>query len=321
MSSPCRLCLSVVTSMPVDAAGSHRVWNFGETSWLPRELPRLMGILNVTPDSFSDGGLYGTESAAVEQGLRLAQAGADMIDVGGESTRPGAVPVSVDEELRRVLPVIETLSERLKREGFSVPISIDTMKAGVARQAIAAGATVVNDVSAGTFDPAMTDVWRESTCGIMLMHMQGSPQTMQTAPHYDDVVREVVEYLEQRLQSLASEGIDATRVVLDPGIGFGKTAEHNRLLLTNIATLHELGRPVLIGHSRKRFLYSLLGRETDERLAGTIGVSIALAMQSTDILRVHDVSQVRDALRTWQALAPHPQSAPRFPTACESRLE
>jgi len=282
-------------SVPTESASPR--WRFGQRIWTYTGLPRLMGILNVTPDSFSDGGKHNSIDAAISQGLHLAQQGADVIDIGGESTRPGAEPVPVDEELRRVIPVIERLANET-----DVPISIDTMKAHVAREALAAGASIINDVTALTGDPKLIDICAKSDCGIILMHMLGTPQTMQADPRYDNVVTEVKDYLLSRVNALHAAGIDAERIMLDPGIGFGKTAEHNVELLQNIKALRETGHSVLVGHSRKRFLYSLLGRETDERLAGTIGVSIALAMQSTDLLRVHDVGSVRDALRTWQAI-------------------
>lgn len=284
-------------------------WKFQDRTWLPERLPRLMGILNVTPDSFSDGGRFATVDAAVEHGLRLAAEGADLLDVGGESTRPAAVPVPPDEEAARVLPVLRRLAAQV-----GIPLSIDTRNAAVARAALEAGAVVVNDVSAGTHDPQMLDVWRESECGIILMHMRGTPQTMQLDPRYDDVVREVADYLCDRVAACEAVGIDRDRIVVDPGIGFGKTAAHNVELLRNIAALRRVGRPVLIGHSRKRFLYELLGRQTDERLAGTIGVSIALAMQGVDLLRVHDVAAVRDALRAWDALRPGSAAEPELRT-------
>jgi dihydropteroate synthase len=272
-------------------------WRFAGNAWSPAPLPRLMGILNVTPDSFSDGGRFIDVQAAVEQGRRLAAEGADLIDIGGESTRPGAAPVDADEELRRVVPVIERLSAAV-----SVPISIDTMKGRVAQAALAAGATLVNDVSAGRFDPELLRVCADSDCGVILMHMLGTPQTMQADPRYDDVVREVHDFLAERIAACELLGIARQRIAVDPGIGFGKTTDHNLSLLTHIDALRAGDRPVLIGHSRKRFLYKLLGRETDERRAGTIGVSIALAMQGVDLLRVHDVGSVRDALRTWHAV-------------------
>jgi dihydropteroate synthase len=265
-----------------------------------------MGILNVTPDSFSDGGQFLSISAANDHGLKLVADGAAVLDIGGESTRPGAVPVSADEELRRVIPVIERL-----RPQISAPISIDTSKPEVARQAIEAGAEIVNDISGLNFDPAMVEICREAGVGVVCMHIQGTPQTMQRDPHYEDVVAEIVAYFRERLALLAERGIPAERVMLDPGIGFGKTAAHNLEILSHIDALHPLGRPVLIGHSRKRFLKKLLGRDLDERLAGGIGVSIALAERGVELLRVHDVAAHRDALLAWSACAPGGQGSSR----------
>jgi dihydropteroate synthase len=256
-----------------------------------------MGIINVTPDSFSDGGQFDSVSAATEYALKLLDEGADILDIGGESTRPGAMPVSLNEELQRVLPVVRELARRTR-----VPISIDTSKAQVARQCLDAGAVIVNDISGLTMDSDMPRVCRESDCGVIVMHMQGTPQTMQLDPRYEDVVADVSQYFSQRLDELESAGIARERIVLDPGIGFGKTAAHNLDLLSHIAELQSLGRPVLIGHSRKRFLKKLLGREVEERNAGTLGVSIALAAQGTDILRVHDVRATRDALLAWHTV-------------------
>lgn len=256
-----------------------------------------MGIVNVTPDSFSDGGQFPDLNAAVDHALQLAADGAAVLDVGGESTRPGAEPVPLDEELRRVIPVIEQLAPRV-----TVPISIDTFKAEVARQALAAGAEIVNDVSGLQLDPAMPDVCREAGAGVICMHMQGTPQTMQQNPQYGDVVAEICGFFRERLGFLAGRGIPAERVLLDPGVGFGKTAGHNLEILSHIAAFHELGRPVLIGHSRKRFLKKLLRREVDERLAGGIGVSLALAAQGVELLRVHDVAAHRDALVAWNTI-------------------
>lgn len=274
-----------------------RSWKFGGEVWELGRFPKLMGILNITPDSFSDGGKWSVTDAAVEQGLKLAADGADIIDVGGESTRPGAVPVPLEEEMQRVVPVIEKLAKRI-----DVPISIDTMKADVARAALAAGARIVNDVTALTFDEQMVEVCTDSDCGVILMHLLGTPQTMQHDPRYDDVVREVAGYLQQRLGFAVSHGIAAERIVFDPGIGFGKTAQHNLDILKNVAAFRADGRPVLIGHSRKGFLSKVLGRSVEERLAGTIGVSIAVAAQHADIIRVHDIAAVRDALVAWKAV-------------------
>ncbi len=275
-----------------------RTWALPGGAWRLGDSPRLMGIVNVTPDSFSDGGNWLDPASAVDHGLQLAADGADILDIGGESTRPGAAPVSVAEELRRVIPVIECLAPQT-----SALISIDTMKAAVAREALAAGARIVNDVSALTFDPAMTEVCAGSECGVILMHMQGTPQTMQQNPHYADAVGEIRNYLRDRTQTLQSAGIAAERIMVDPGVGFGKTADHNLEILTHVDEFRSFGRPVLIGHSRKGFLAKLLGRKVDERLAGTIGVSIALAQQHADLLRVHDVSAVRDALLAWRRIA------------------
>ncbi len=274
-----------------------RDWRFSGHHWQLGDFPRLMGIVNVTPDSFSDGGQFASTQSAVEHALQLVEQGADILDIGGESTRPFSDPVDEAEELRRVVPVIEQLSQRT-----GVPISIDTMKAAVAREALAAGAVIVNDVSGLTFDDNMVDVCAASDCGIILMHMQGTPKTMQVNPQYDDVVKEVYEYLKQRADSLVAEGIDRQRIVFDPGVGFAKTAQHNLELLSHVETFRKSGFPVLIGHSRKGFLKKLVGREVDERLAGTIGVSIALAEQHVDLLRVHDVGAVRDALVAWQTI-------------------
>ena len=280
-------------------------WQFGHQRRLLGEFPLLMGIVNVTPDSFSDGGRLGSVEAAVDHALRLAEHGADILDVGGESTRPGAEPVQVDEELRRVIPVIERLRDRTP-----APISIDTSKAEVARSALAAGASIVNDVSGLTFDPAIVEVCAATECGVICMHMRGTPQTMQQDPRYDDVVSEVAEHLAARVDALAAAGINRERIVIDPGIGFGKTAEHNLQLLSAIGRFRALGRPVLIGHSRKSFLKKLLGRPIDERLSGTIGVAIAAAMQCVDLLRVHDAGPVRDALLAWHAVAARIADAP-----------
>lgn len=276
-----------------------RVWQLpGRTiSFAFGDLPRLMGIVNVTPDSFSDGGRYLDPDRAVAHALELIQQGADFLDVGGESTRPGSQRVPLEEELRRVIPVIERLAAKT-----TVPISVDTSKAEVARQALSAGALIVNDVTGLEGDAAMLGVCAGSEAGVVCMHMQGTPETMQDHPSYGDVVAEVAEYLRQRLAALERGGIPAERVVVDPGIGFGKTARHNLQILSHVARFRELGRPLLIGHSRKRFLKALLGRPVEEAAAGTLGVSLALAAQSAEILRVHDVGAVRDALVAWQAV-------------------
>lgn len=294
---------SHLSPIPLATVDYSRRWRIGDELWELNGLPKLMGIVNVTPDSFSDGGQFVSVSAATEHALRLVDEGADILDIGGESTRPGATPVTLEEELRRVVPVVCELARRTQ-----VPISIDTSKAEVARQCLIAGAVIVNDISGLTLDADMPLVCRESSCGVIVMHMQGTPQTMQLDPRYDDVVADVCRYFSQRLEELAAAGIASERIVFDPGIGFGKTAEHNLDLLSHIAAFHALGRPVLIGHSRKRFLKKVLGREVEERNAGTLGVSLALAAQGTDILRVHDVRATHDALLAWQTVLAATQS-------------
>ncbi len=277
----------------------HHSWLLRTRNLTRGRLPLLMGILNVTPDSFSDGGRFHALDLAVEQGLQLQHDGADILDIGGESTRPGATAVDLDEELRRTIPVIQRLAREVR-----IPISIDTTKSEVARQALAAGAEIVNDISGLTFDPQMLEVCRTTDAGICVMHIQGTPQTMQLNPSYNNVVTDVTEFLQQQVDRCLMAGIPAERMCIDPGIGFGKTAEHNLQLLHAVPQLqHSLQRPVLIGHSRKRFLARLLGREVDERLAGTIGVSIALAARGVDVLRIHDVQPIRDSLVAWQAVS------------------
>ena len=254
-------------------------------------VPLIMGVVNVTPDSFSDGGLFLDADAAVEHGLRLAQEGADILDVGGESTRPGAEPVGEDEELRRVVPVIERLAQGDAR------LSIDTTKLAVARAALDAGATLVNDVSALRFDPGMAGLVAETGAGCCLMHMLGEPRTMQADPRYDDVVSDVKAFLEERLAFAVAEGIDEERIWLDPGIGFGKTVEHNLELLRRIDEIVAIGRPVVVGTSRKSFLGKLVGgRDEGERLPGTIATNVLALERGASVFRVHDVAQNADAL-------------------------
>ncbi len=255
-----------------------------------------MGILNVTPDSFSDGGHFASTVAAVEHGLKLADEGADLIDVGGESTRPYAEPVEEAEELRRVLPVVQRLAEALK-----IPISIDTSKSIVAREALAAGAEIINDVTALTGDSRMLNVAVETGAAVCAMHMLGTPQNMQDDPQYDDVVAEVLDHLRRRRDALLEAGIAADRIALDPGIGFGKTHEHNLTLVANCHRFHELSCPLLVGHSRKGFIGKIIGDKTADRTAGTLGISLALASQGVQILRVHDVAPTLHALKLYVA--------------------
>jgi dihydropteroate synthase len=256
----------------------------------------LMGVINVTPDSFSDGGLFIDPQVAVSHGLRLVREGAAILDVGGESTRPGAQPVPADQELGRVLPVIEGLASA----GTGAQISVDTSKAVVARAALAAGATMVNDVTA-LADPEMAAVVADSGAGCCLMHMLGDPRTMQIDPHYEDVTNEVKAFLAERLEHAVARGIARDRILLDPGIGFGKTLEHNLELLARLDELVDLGRPVVVGTSRKSFLGRLTGRGVEDRLAGTIATCVLAFDRGASVFRVHDVGPVNDALRVAAA--------------------
>ncbi len=258
---------------------------------------RIMGILNVTPDSFSDGGSFFDTRAALDQARQLIADGADIIDVGGESTRPYAEPVTAAEELRRVIPVIDAI-----RTFSDISISIDTSKAEVARQALAAGADIINDVSALRRDQEMLEVVREHEGEFIIMHMQGTPGTMQDAPHYRDVVEEVLSFFRERLDYLESAGVDLNRVIIDPGIGFGKKLKHNLQLLNRLERLSELGRPVLLGHSRKRFLGDLTGLEAEQRDSITSVVSALSLDKNVSIFRVHDVQATKQALAVASAI-------------------
>jgi dihydropteroate synthase len=254
--------------------------------------PLVMGVVNVTPDSFSDGGCYASTETAVAHGLELVQQGADLLDLGGESSRPGAAPVSLEEELRRVLPVVEALAKQT-----DVPLSVDTCKVEVARACLGAGAHIINDITALAGDPAMTEVVRVSGAGVILMHMQGTPQTMQRDPRYDDVVADVGRFFEERLKTITAAGVALECVALDPGIGFGKTDEHNLRLLARLEEYQCFGRPVCLGVSRKGFIGRLLGRPLDQRLAGGLAALChALCRDAVQVVRVHDVKATRDAV-------------------------
>jgi dihydropteroate synthase len=258
--------------------------------------PAIMGVLNVTPDSFSDGGAFLAPEAALAHARAMVAEGADLLDVGGESTRPGADPVGPEEELRRVMPVVEALAS----EG-AIPVSIDTSKAVVARAAAAAGASFVNDVTAFRGDPGMAAAVAEAGADVCLLHMQGEPRTMQENPRYDDVVAEVKAFLEERLAFAVREGIAEERVWLDPGIGFGKTLDHNLELLRRLGEIVALGRPVVIGASRKRFIGTLTGRAELDRAAGTIAANVLAFERGAHMFRVHDVAATRDALAVASA--------------------
>jgi dihydropteroate synthase len=259
--------------------------------------PLLMGIVNVTPDSFSDGGQFLDPQAAIDHSLKLLNEGADILDIGGESTRPYATRVSAEEELRRVIPVIEAIIG----DRPQALISIDTSKAVVAEGAIAAGAQIINDVTGLASDPAMIGLAQTTSVGVCVMHMQGTPQTMQDNPFYDDVVDDIYAFLCKQRDDLIAAGIDRNRICLDPGIGFGKTHEHNITLMANCWRFHDLGCPLLVGHSRKAFIGKLIGDKTADRIYGTIGGAIALACQAVQIIRVHDVAAVRQALTLFEA--------------------
>lgn len=257
--------------------------------------PLLMGVINVTPDSFSDGGLYLSAAAAVAHARQLIAEGADLLDVGGESTRPGAAPVTLDEERRRVLPVLEALADA------GVPLSVDTQKPELMREAVAAGAAMVNDVN-GFEAPGALQAVAESACAICIMHKQGSPQTMQQAPQYADVVIEVRDYLQQRIAAAEQAGISRERMVIDPGFGFGKTLDHNLALLRRLDELAALRLPVLAGLSRKSMIGKLTGRDAGDRVAGSVAAALLAVQHGAAIVRVHDVAATRDALAVWNAV-------------------
>lgn len=262
-------------------------------------IPRLMGILNVTPDSFSDGGRHGTATGAIEAGRRLFEAGAAIIDVGGESTRPGAPEVSLEAELRRTIPVVEGLT----RAG--IPVSIDSMKAGVMRAALAAGATMLNDVSALIADPASLETAAGSEAQVVLMHMPGNPRTMQDLAHYADPVGEVRAALAAHIAAAEAAGIPRTRLIADPGIGFGKGVEHNLALLRGLEAFHGLGVPLLLGASRKSVIPAVAGPvAVSERLPGSLALALRGAEAGVAWLRVHDVAETLQALKLWEAIRP-----------------
>jgi dihydropteroate synthase len=273
-------------------------WSFRDRSVTIGARPLVMGIVNVTPDSFSDGGQYLDADAAVGHALKLAADGADILDIGGESTRPGAKPVPLEDELARVVPVVRRLAAQTR-----VPISVDTSKAEVAFRALEAGASIVNDITAGRGDPAIVEVVHQAAAGIVLMHMQGTPETMQLNPTYVDVIREVRAFLAERVQAFLDGGVPAERIAIDPGIGFGKTFEHNMALLRDLRELGSIGRPVVLGVSRKGMLGQITGRPRGERLAASLAAACYCASHgAAHVLRVHDVAPTVDAARIIGAI-------------------
>ena len=282
--------------------GTTDIWNRIQNA--RNSTPAIMGILNVTPDSFSDGGAHSTVDAAVSHALKLEQSGADILDIGGESTRPGSSPVSAQEELDRVIPVIEGI-----RKHSGIPISLDTQKAAVVTEALRYRIDCINDISAMTADPSMRSVAAESGLPVILMHMQGTPTTMQDDPVYSDVVTEVQDYLVQRADEARQAGI--TRIVLDPGIGFGKRLEHNLVLLAATQRFALLDYPILIGTSRKGFIGEVTGLPVERRIGGTVASVLWAAQQGASIVRVHDVEDVRSALQVFEAIRSHTQESER----------
>jgi len=275
-----------------------RIWKISERVFNVSRKGLIMGVLNVTPDSFSDGGKFFAAEKAIEHGVRMAAEGADIIDIGGESTRPGAEPVAIEEELRRVIPVIEKL-----RAKIDVPISIDTSKAGVARAAIQAGASIVNDVTGGRGDNEMLPLIAETKSAFIIMHMQGTPRTMQIQPRYEEIVSEVADFFRQQYGRAIGCNIDPMAIAFDPGIGFGKTLDHNLKLLAQLERLRAHDRPLVVGVSRKSFLAKLIdSREMRERLAPAVALTSLLRARGADVFRVHDVQENVSALRVTEAI-------------------
>lgn len=272
-------------------------WTAREHVFPIQERVLIMGVLNVTPDSFSDGGHYQSADAAVARAEAIEAEGADLLDIGGESSRPGARPVSLDEELARVLPVVSALAGRIR-----IPISVDTTKAEVAKRALDAGAAVINDVSALRGDPGMADVVARSRAGLILMHMQGTPATMQDHPAYDAVVEEVRDFLRARIDAAVAAGIVRERIAVDPGLGFGKTGEQSLALMNGLAVFQALGRPIVIGPSRKSFVGAVLERPVHEREWGTAAAVAAGVLQGAHVVRVHAVAQMKDVARMAHAV-------------------
>lgn len=266
--------------------------------------PLIMGVLNVTPDSFSDGGRYLDPDAAVAHAVAMAEQGADLIDIGAESTRPGSDPVDEKEEIRRLIPVVGAVCRKV-----SVPVSVDTTKAAVARKALDAGAAIVNDISALRFDPLMKAVVAETGAGLVLLHMQGTPKTMQQAPSYLDVIEEIRQFFVERIRAALEAGIGAEQILLDPGIGFGKNLAHNLSVLAHLDAFVALGYPILVGVSRKAFIGQVLDRPGDERVMGTAAAVAVAILRGARVVRVHDVKRMRDVVKIVNAIMSHEEKA------------
>ena len=282
--------------MPADSLPSGRVTLRGGVLSLAERV-HVMGILNVTPDSFSDGGRYVDADAACAHAMAMIEQGADLLDIGAESSKPGAVAIDEEEERRRLLPIVRELCRRT-----TIPLSIDTTKAAIAEEALDAGAALINDISALRFDPRMASVVARSGAGVILMHMQGTPATMQRTASYTYVVEDVRAFLAARLEVAQQAGIPRDRILLDPGIGFGKNCEHNVTLLNHLDAFQTLGRPIVVGVSRKAFLGKILGRTIDERLMGTAGAVALAIMKGARVIRVHDVAPIRDVVKIVEAI-------------------
>ena len=281
-----------------NSKGEQMIWQCGKYKLDVSHKPLVMGILNITPDSFSDGGRYLDYKAAVERGLRLAEEGADIIDIGGESTRPGAQKVSLDQELQRVLPVIEQLASKLK-----LPVSIDTYKSQVAKAALEAGASIVNDISGLNFDPEMALTVSSAKAGLVLMHIKGTPEDMQTDPRYDDLLAEVGSYLKASIKMAAEAGIMHEAIAIDPGIGFGKTVEHNLSLIKNLECFARFNCPLVAGASRKSFIGKLNNDiPADQRLPGSLAAALLAVQNGASVIRCHDVRETGQALKMYQAI-------------------
>jgi len=276
---------------------TNRVLSWGKHNLEFGKRTLIMGVVNVTPDSFSDGGLFFNSKVAIKHAKQLEKDGADIIDIGGESTRPGSETITLKEELRRVIPVIEGIANKI-----DVPISIDTCKSEVALAALDAGASIINDISAARFDPKIADVAAQNNVPIILMHMQGTPKNMQKDPKYDDVMEDIKEFLKQRVDFTLSKGISRENIIIDPGIGFGKTLEHNYEIIKRLGELKELDLPILIGTSRKSFIGNTLNLDINDRLEGTLATVTITIINGADIVRVHDVKEAKRAAQMADAI-------------------